>query len=389
MWDVGTGSGAICVALAVECRRRGYGKDVRFRGTDSSADALALAVENAVGHGVADQIDFALADLTALTVDHKLGDELAAADLIVTNLPYIPSGVVPTLPVAASFEPVAALDGGADGLAIIERLLTELPDALAERGEALLEIGAEQEASVEAAATRALPGWQVQIRNDLAGSAARGNRQPARMSRVIATADADAIELAAAALRSGAIVAIPTETVYGLAALPLAASVERLVAAKQRSTEKGIQLLVDSLEQVRAVALLTEAAEQLAEAFWPGGLTLVLDRRPDVDLPELLGGGRPTLGLRLPDHDVPRRLARLLGPLAASSANISGEPDATTAALVSATLGEEVALIVDDGPVRGGVPSTVVDCSISADEPRVLREGAINARAIAAALGRG
>ncbi|HYI22156.1 MAG TPA: L-threonylcarbamoyladenylate synthase [Candidatus Limnocylindrales bacterium] len=209
------------------------------------------------------------------------------------------------------------------------------------------------------------------------------------MSRVISAADADAIELAAAALRSGAIVAIPTETVYGLAALPLEASVERLVAAKQRSTEKGIQLLVDSVEQVRAVALLTEVAEQLAEAFWPGGLTLVLDRRPDVDLPELLGGGRPTLGLRLPDHDVPRRLARLLGPLAASSANISGEPDATTAALVAASLGEEVALIVDDGPVRGGVPSTVVDCSSAADEPRVLREGAISAQAIAEALSRG
>ena len=209
------------------------------------------------------------------------------------------------------------------------------------------------------------------------------------MSRVIAAADAEAIELATDALRAGAIVAIPTETVYGLAALPLDASVERLVAAKQRSTEKGIQLLVDSLEQVRAVALLTEAAEQLAEAFWPGGLTLVLDRRPDIELPELLGGGRPTLGLRLPDHDVPRRLARLLGPLAASSANISGEPDATTAALVAATLGEEVALIVDDGPVRGGVPSTVVDCSAAADEPRVLREGAISAQAIAAALGRG
>ena len=208
------------------------------------------------------------------------------------------------------------------------------------------------------------------------------------MSRVIAAADANAIELAAAALRNGEIVAIPTETVYGLAALPLEASVERLVAAKQRSTEKGIQLLVDTLEQVRAVALLTEAAEQLAEAFWPGGLTLVLDRRPDVDLPALLGGGRPTLGLRLPDHDVPRLLARLLGPLAASSANISGEPDATTAALVAATLGEEVALIVDDGPVRGGVPSTVVDCSTAADEPRVLREGAISAQAISAALGR-
>ncbi|HYI22155.1 MAG TPA: peptide chain release factor N(5)-glutamine methyltransferase [Candidatus Limnocylindrales bacterium] len=166
VWDMGTGSGAICVALAVECRRRGYGADVRFRATDSSADALALAVENAVGHGVADQIDFALADLTS---GQTPGDNPAMADLIVANLPYIPSDVVPTLPVAASFEPVAALDGGAGGLTVIERLLTELPDALAERGEALLEIGADQGASIEAAVTRTLPDWRVEIRNDLAG----------------------------------------------------------------------------------------------------------------------------------------------------------------------------------------------------------------------------
>ena len=170
VWDVGTGSGAICIALAVECRRRGYGADVRFRATDASADALALAVENAVGHGVADQIDFALADLTVVrTADQAPDDDPVAADLIVANLPYIPSDVVPTLPVAASFEPISALDGGDDGLAIIERLLTELPEALAARGEALLEIGAEQGAAVEAAVTRALPGWRVTIRDDLAG----------------------------------------------------------------------------------------------------------------------------------------------------------------------------------------------------------------------------
>jgi len=162
IWDVGTGSGAICVVLAVECRRRGYDSDVRFRATDLSAEALALAVENAVGHGVADQIDFATADLTR-------GDGLTPADLIVANLPYVPTVVVPTLPVAASYEPIVALDGGADGLAVIERLLAELPDALGPRGEALLEIGADQGPSIQAAVARQLPGWTAVVHEDLAG----------------------------------------------------------------------------------------------------------------------------------------------------------------------------------------------------------------------------
>lgn len=207
------------------------------------------------------------------------------------------------------------------------------------------------------------------------------------MSRVVASSDPEALSMAAKAMRSGAIVAVPTETVYGLAVLPTQAGIEALVAAKQRSSEKGIQLLIDSIDQVRSLVALDPAAERLAQAFWPGGLTLVLDRNPASDLPLLLGGGRATLGLRLPDHAVPRGLARLLGPLAASSANISGEPDATTAERVAATLGDEVALILDDGPVRGGVPSTVVDCSSAVNRPTILREGAISAQQIADAIG--
>jgi len=182
------------------------------------------------------------------------------------------------------------------------------------------------------------------------------------------------------------VIAIPTETVYGVCALPTQSGVERLIEVKQRSAEKGIQLLVDSLDQVRGLTVVTRAAEQLAERFWPGGLTLILERRPDVDLTPLLGGGRPTLGLRLPDHEIPRALARQLGPIAASSANVSGQPDATTADLVERSLGDVLTLIIDDGAVRGGTPSSVVDCSDDGSEPRVLREGAISADEIAAAL---
>jgi len=161
VWDVGTGSGAIAVALAVESRRRRYDQDLAILATDISPEALALAIENAVGHGVADMIEFAPADLLA-------GVEHAPVDLLLANLPYVPSAVVPTLPVAASYEPVAALDGGPDGLDLVRRLMLELPGALCATGLALLEIGSDQADAVVSVAAELLPGWQVEIRPDLA-----------------------------------------------------------------------------------------------------------------------------------------------------------------------------------------------------------------------------
>jgi L-threonylcarbamoyladenylate synthase len=204
------------------------------------------------------------------------------------------------------------------------------------------------------------------------------------VSRLIASADPGAIDAVASALGRGGLVAIPTETVYGLAVLPVHTAIERLIEAKQRSTDKGVQLLIDSLEQANSLAELTPAAAALADHYWPGPLTLVLARRPDVRLPEILGGGRPTLGLRLPDHAVPRALARRLGPICASSANVSGHPAATTAEQVAATLGDLVEVIMDDGPVRGGVASTVVACLPGAPV-EVLREGALSAAEVNAA----
>jgi tRNA threonylcarbamoyl adenosine modification protein (Sua5/YciO/YrdC/YwlC family) len=206
------------------------------------------------------------------------------------------------------------------------------------------------------------------------------------MTRRIPVSAPGATDDAIAALRRGEVIAIPTETVYGVAALPTEEGIERLIAAKHRSSEKAIQLLVDSVEQATAIAVVTEQARRLADAFWPGGLTIVLNRTAEARLPDGIGGGRPTLGIRLPDHEVPRALARALGPIAASSANISGEPPATDATMVAAYFGDEIAMILDDGPVRGGTSSTVVDCSDAASEPVVLRDGAISAARIAAAL---
>ncbi|HUG49332.1 MAG TPA: peptide chain release factor N(5)-glutamine methyltransferase [Candidatus Limnocylindria bacterium] len=161
-WDVGTGSGAVAVALAVEARRRGYGRDVRVLATDASPEALALALENAVAHGVADVVEFATADLLELPAAGR-------ADLVLANLPYIPSADVPGLPVAASFEPVGALDGGPDGLVHIRRLLGGLSSVLVPGGSCLLEIGDKQADAVVAAAESLLPGWHHAVYADLAG----------------------------------------------------------------------------------------------------------------------------------------------------------------------------------------------------------------------------
>jgi release factor glutamine methyltransferase len=165
VWDVGTGSGAIAVAIASELRRRRYGEAVRYLVSDISGEARDVATINVVSHGLAHLFTFAEGDLLDVAPAPP-----GRVDLLVANLPYIPSALVPQLPVAASFEPVEALDGGPDGLGVIRRLLERLPDALAPGGAALLEMGGDQAAALEAAAAAALPGWGCTIHDDLGGS---------------------------------------------------------------------------------------------------------------------------------------------------------------------------------------------------------------------------
>lgn len=201
-------------------------------------------------------------------------------------------------------------------------------------------------------------------------------------------ADPEALADAAAALSAGGIVGLPTETVYGIGVVPRPEALRAVIAAKQRSDDKGIVLLIDGLDQVEGLVDVPPAARRLARRFWPGALTLVLPlRRPEL-VPLALSGGRDTLGLRIPDHAVPRALARQLGPLAVTSANRSGEPAAQTAAQLMAAVGHSLALVLDDGPVRGGVASSVV--AVAADGSwKVLREGALDAAAIDATAGEG
>jgi L-threonylcarbamoyladenylate synthase len=192
---------------------------------------------------------------------------------------------------------------------------------------------------------------------------------------------------AVAVLGRGALVAMPTDTVYGLGvALDSPHGLERLFAAKHRPLDKGIVLLLADHRQADEVGLLGPAAQVLAAAFWPGGLTLVVPQRPDAGLPVELTGGAATIGLRLPAHASPRALAAAVGPLPVSSANRSGDSPALTAQEVLAQLGDspDVALVLDGGPAPGGIASTVVDCA--GGPPRILRPGAIAADLLIAAL---
>ena len=194
-------------------------------------------------------------------------------------------------------------------------------------------------------------------------------------------ARAEAVDL----LRAGLIVAVPTDTVYGIAAdLALPDAIERLFAAKRRPPEKAVAVLLADMDQAATLGILGPAARVLGERFWPGGLTLVLPVRPGAVLPRVLAAGAPTIGVRVPDHDAPRALARALGPLPTTSANVSGEPDARDAQEIAARLGDAVALVIDGGPIHGGPASTVVDCT--GDLPVIRREGAIPAEQIVGTL---
>ncbi len=182
-------------------------------------------------------------------------------------------------------------------------------------------------------------------------------------------------------LRSGGIVALPTDTVYGIAVSPATpGGIERLFHVKRRPLDKGIALLLESAAQAATIGVMGAAATVLADACWPGGLTLVVPQRTDVALPDVLTGGAPTIGLRVADHPTPRALAGAVGPMPTTSANVSGRAEAADAAGILEQLGDAIDLILDGGPAHGGPASTVVDCS--GELPRVIREGAIPAQRI-------
>jgi L-threonylcarbamoyladenylate synthase len=194
----------------------------------------------------------------------------------------------------------------------------------------------------------------------------------------------EVIEKAVSALKRGGLVALPTDTLYALAAAARDDdAVGRLLATKGRDDGKPLPLFVSDLAMAEAIAVVTPGAATLARRFWPGALTIVLNKRPGFDSLALAGG--ETVALRVPDQETARAVIAAAGsPITGTSANRSGGPDPVTAEEVGRQLGAEVDVVIDEGPCPVGVASTIVD--LTGDDLRILRRGAINEAAIRAAL---
>jgi L-threonylcarbamoyladenylate synthase len=205
-------------------------------------------------------------------------------------------------------------------------------------------------------------------------------------TEILLAGDPGMLARAQEVLQEGGLVAFPTDTVYGVGTLAFnAAAVRSIYIAKDRPDDKAIPVLIgDSTDLEKVTQEIPEAASRLAARFWPGPLTLVVPKRPD--LPETVSA-TPIVGVRVPDHALARKLLSAVGPMAVTSANLSGQPSPSTAQEVLAQLGGRIALIIDGGKTPGGIPSTVVDCS--GQEIRILREGPILKDQIWAALGLG
>jgi L-threonylcarbamoyladenylate synthase len=206
------------------------------------------------------------------------------------------------------------------------------------------------------------------------------------MTEVLGTSGPDrevALDSAAAAIRRGALVVLPTDTVYGVGADAFRpTAVEALLAAKGRGRDMPPPVLVSSEAMLDAIVeAMPESARALTARFWPGALTLVVRHTPHLAWD--LGDSRGTVAVRMPDHELARALVERTGPLAVSSANRSGHPPARDAMAARLQLGAAVDVYLDGGPSpEAARPSTIVD--LTGDSPRLLREGAIDSDALRA-----
>lgn len=189
----------------------------------------------------------------------------------------------------------------------------------------------------------------------------------------------ETMDIAIEELNKGSVIAIPTDTVYGIACLlDKEQALHEIYRIKERDATKAIPVLIGEYEQIICVTdEVSESAQKLARHLWPGALTLIISKR--MDIPDILTP-YPTVGVRMPDHSWLRHLIRQTGVIAATSANISGGENPRTATDVLRQLDGRIPLIVDGGACEGGIPSTVVDCS--QEEPVILRAGGISEQQI-------
>jgi L-threonylcarbamoyladenylate synthase len=198
-------------------------------------------------------------------------------------------------------------------------------------------------------------------------------------------ARADGLAAAARTARAGRLVVFPTDTVYGLGCDAFSGSaVRNLLSAKNRGPDTPVPVLVGSWSTIDGLVMgVPKVARDLVEAFWPGGLSLVLTHAPSLAWD--LGATKGTVTLRMPQHPVALELLRDVGPMAVSSANVASQAVATTVAGVEEQLGDAVGVYLDGGEMPGEPTSTVVD--LTGDTPRVLRAGAVSVEALSSVIG--
>jgi L-threonylcarbamoyladenylate synthase len=203
-------------------------------------------------------------------------------------------------------------------------------------------------------------------------------------TEIIAGNSPESIQHALEVLQAGGLVAFPTDTVYGVGALAFdGKAVESIYKAKDRPIEKAIPVLLGDAEDIdKVTSEVPLMAKKLAQRFWPGPLTIIVPKH--ISLPESVSATN-TVGVRVPDHIVARSVLHAAGPMAVTSANLSGQPSPSTAEEVFAQLNGRISLILDGGKTPGGVPSTVVDCTGA--KPVISREGPITFDEIVAITG--
>ena len=368
--DVGTGSGCIAISLA---RRL---PQCEITAVDISAAALAIAAENGMEFAP-DRITFLQSDLLAAT-DTRF-------DIIAANLPYVTEAEWTQLDDGVKFhEPSLALIGGEDGFDLIKRLLSQAITRLAANSLILLEIGWKQGQTAVNLARHFFPDADIELLTDLAGHDRLVTIHNRPLPTVVMAATAANIKKTAVSLQNGRLIAFPTDTVYGVGANPFDENaIARLYAAKERPFSKAIPILLATRNDVAQVAVnVPPIAHELMAQHWPGALTIIVPRRPD--LPANLS---PTdsIAVRLPDSATARAFIQAAGgAVAATSANRTGEPPAETAAMAMAVLDGKITAVLDDGgadltgfgkPVRSAPPSTIIDCTQS--PPQILRQGGV------------
>lgn len=367
--DVGTGSGAIALSLAREA-------GLSVIGVDVSRAALEVARRNAEELGLVGQVEFVEGDLLEGAPPDSCG-------LVVSNPPYVSDRDWELLPVdVRAYEPAQALRGGADGLVVYRRLVPQATAVLRPGGALFLEVGEGQAADV-ADLTQVAGLCAIRVRKDLSGkdrivSAARPGAPVLPLARV----EGDALAALRSALGAGALVGVPTDTVYGIAAAwDSRRGLRALREVKGRNDEKPFQVLFPSVEEVcRNLPALDPGMVRILESLLPGPYTLIV---PDPSSRPKELGPVGSLGIRVPASEELLAVLSGLGmPLAATSANFAGQPEAVSWEQVPGEIAAACcALLAPIAAGAKGTASTVVDLRPleSGKEPVVLREGAVPA----------